>query len=267
MTDEAMSGDEVGRTILLSPHLSEIAPALQEHGFSVVTWPELALQPAQNSAALDEAIENLFGYDWLVFANEDAVRFFLQRFATQEHDVSELDSLRVCAIGEKTVARLEHSRVHVDVIAPGAAGSSIVEHLATYLGGPASLQRLNFLIPQASIGREYLKREFEQADARADVVITYQTVAAKDVTRLSVLQSLLITASIDAVAFGDESDVIDVGRLFHTSDLSRLLVEARVFLFAQAARVAMQMGILASRISEVSSQDEMLAALIQRFST
>lgn len=267
MTDETMSGDEVCPTILLSPHLNEIAPALQEQGFSVVTWPELALQPAQNSAALDEAIENLFGYDWVIFANEDAVRFFLERFATQAHDVSELDSLRVCAIGEATAARLEHSQVHVDAIAPRAAGSSIVEHLATYLGGPEALQRLNFLIPQASIGREYLKRELEQADARADVVITYQTVAAEDVTRLSVLQSLLITASIDAVAFGDESDLIDVGRLFDTSDLGRLLVEARVFLFARAGRVATQMGIPASCISEVSSQDEMLAALIQRFST
>jgi len=266
MTDEAISGSGAGRTVLLSPHLNEIESALREHGFTALTWPELALQPPQNCAALDEAIENLFGYDWLVFANEDAVRFFLQRIAVQTHGVSELDSLRVCAIGEKTAARLEHSQVHVDVIAPRGAGSSIVEHLATYLGGRESLQTINFLIPQASIGREYLKRELEQADARADVVTTYQTVEAKDVTRLSVLESLLITASIDAVAFGDESDVIKVGRLFDTNDLGRLLVETRVFLFAQAARVAMQMGIVASLISEVSSQDEMLAALIQRFS-
>lgn len=267
MTDEATSGKGAGRTILLSPHLNEIGRALHEHGFNVVTWPELALQPPSNCAALDEAIENLFGYDWLVLANEDAVRFFLQRFATQAHDVSELDSLRVCAIGEKTAARLELSQVHVDVVAPGAAGSSIVDHIATYLGGPESIQRLNFLIPQSSIGRGYLKQELEQADARADIVITYQTVAAKDATRLSVLQSLLITASIDAVAFGDEGDVIEVGRLFDTSDLSRLLVGARVFLFAQGARVAMQMGIVASLISEVSSQDKMLAALLQRFSS
>src|SRR5262245_33381546 len=106
-----------GRTILLGPRLNEIEAALREHGFDVMTWPALAIQPPQTFTALDEAIENLFGYDWLIFVNEDAVRFFLERFTGQGYDVSELDSLRVCAIGEPTAASLEQSQVHVDVIA------------------------------------------------------------------------------------------------------------------------------------------------------
>src|SRR5215468_12077882 len=102
MTETAIRAQEVGRTILLSPHLNEIAPALREHGFNVITWPGVLILPPQSFAMLDEAIENLFGYDWLIFVNEDAAHFFLERFAKQGHDISELDSLRVCAIGEKT---------------------------------------------------------------------------------------------------------------------------------------------------------------------
>src|SRR5215510_1830271 len=100
MTETAIRAEGVSRTILLSPHLNEISPVLRGHGFNVMTWPDVDIQPPQTFATLDEAIENLFGYDWLIFANEYAAHFFLERFAKQGHDVGELDSLRVCAIGE-----------------------------------------------------------------------------------------------------------------------------------------------------------------------
>jgi len=266
MTETAIRGERVGRTILLSPHLNEIAAVLREHGFNAMTWPDVNIQPPHTFATLDEAIENLFGYDWLIFVNEDAAHFFLERFAKQGHDVSELDSLRVCAIGEKTAAELEHSRVHVDVIVPNGAGSSIVEQIGNYVGGHESLRRLNFLIPQASIGRAYLKQELEQVEARADVVISYQTVAAGDATRLSVLQSLLLADSVDAVVFSTDSDVTDFGRLFAANDLGRLLINVRVFLLARTAPLVIQRGLVVPLISEVSSPDELVAALIKRFS-
>jgi uroporphyrinogen III methyltransferase / synthase len=254
------------RTILISSRLSEIEAVLRERGFSVVTWPELAIQPPQTFAPLDEAIENLFGYDWLIFVNEDAARFFLERFDKAAHEVSELDSLRVCAIGDTTAVSLEKARVHVDVIATNVTSSSAVEQIADYVGGHKHLQRLNFLIPQASIGREYLKPELEKADARADVIVAYQTVAAKDATRLSVLHSLLLTASVDAVVFANESDVSDFSRLFDTHDLGQLLKNVAVGLADQSAAViAAQMGVVLPVLLRSSSPDEMVDALITRF--
>src|SRR5512138_1665246 len=222
MTDVATRDEVIGRTILLSSRLRDIEPVLREHGFKVMTWPELAIQTPQSFVTLDEAIENLFGYDWLIFVNEDAARFFLDRLASKGHDPGELDSLRVTAVGEATASVLEQSQVHVDVIATKVA-ASVIEQIANYVGGRESLQRLNFLIPQASIGREYLIHDLQEADARADVVIAYQTVSATDMTRLSVLQSLLLTGSVDAVAFINDADVADFARLFDTQDLGRLL--------------------------------------------
>ena len=266
MTDIDTRGEAIGRTIVLSSRLHEIGPGLREHGFKVMTWPQLAIQPPQSFVTLDEAIENVFGYDWLIFVNEDAARFFLERFLKQ-HDVSELDSLRVCGIGETSAASLEKAHVHVDVIATNVTASSVVEEIAHYVGGWESLERLNFLIPQTSIGRDYLKHELEKADARADVVIAYQTVKTSDATRLSVLQSLLVTGSVDAVVFANESDLFDLARLFGTNDLGRLLRSVAVFLCdRRAAALAAQMGLALSLISESSSQDKMVEALINRFS-
>ena len=210
------------RTILVAPAPNEITAALQAAGFKTITWPALSLQPPENLAGLDEAIENLFGYDWLVFINADAFRFFLERFEHEGHEVSGLDSLRVCAIGEATVAALEHAQVHVDVIATQMAAAAVVDEIANYLGGRYSLQRLNFLLPQAAIGRDYLKNDLEDAGARADVIAAYQTVSAADMTRLIALQSILLTGSVDAVVFANDSDVSLLARLFDTNDLGRL---------------------------------------------
>jgi uroporphyrinogen III methyltransferase / synthase len=264
MSNTPTNQQGIERTILLSPRLPEFAGLL--HEFNVMTWPELSIQPPPSAATLDEAIENIFGYDWVVFVNADAVRFFLERLIEQGHDVSKLDSLRVCAIGEATAAALSESQVHVDVIATNATATGIVEDIADYAGGVEFLQRLNFLLPQAAIGRDYLKPQLEAADARADVVLAYQTVSSHDATRLSVLQSLLLTGSIDAVAFAHENDVYDLLRLFDVNDLGRLLRDVPVVLCdEQAATIAEQTGIAASVISQSSSQNEMIEALLTRF--
>jgi uroporphyrinogen III methyltransferase/synthase len=239
---------------------------VKAHGFNVMTWPQLAIQPPQSFAALDEAIEDLFGYDWLIFVNEDAARFFLERFNSQGHDVSELDSLRVCAIGEVTAHALEQSHVHVDVVATNVTASSVVEQIANCVGGSEFLQRLNFLMPQASIGREYLTRELQEAHARVDVIVAYQTVAATDATRLSVLKSLLSTGSVDGIAFTNETEVSDCARLFDMNDMGRLLRNVTVFLVDQRTVTrALQQGIPSAVINESSSQEQMVQALMKRF--
>src|ERR1043165_4921271 len=133
-TDSTTGEQASESTILLGPGASEINAALVER-FRVITWPAVAISPAQSCATLDEAIESLFGYDWLIFVNHDAARFFLQRLNQTKHDVSELDSLRVCSVGEPTAAVLEQSHVHVDVVATNVTSSAVIDSIAGYVGG------------------------------------------------------------------------------------------------------------------------------------
>lgn len=210
------------RVLLVAP-ASNLSPQLESAGFQTITWPKLQLTTPQSFAALDEAIANLYGYDWIIFINPDAVRFFVERLQQQSREVSDLDTLRVCAIGEATAAALEHARVHVDVVATQTNPSAIVEQLATYAGGIEHLDRLNFLLPQAAIGRDYLKEHIENIGARADVVVSYQTVANDDLTRLAGLHSMLVTGSFDAVVFATPDEVFELARVFDTNNLGPLL--------------------------------------------
>src|SRR5690349_20892866 len=104
-------------TILCAPGDSRIdlRRELERLGARVIEWPQLRIDGPQDNSAIDEAIENLFGYDWLIFKSEAAAEYFLRRFAL-EHTLDELDELKILAIGE-TDQRLVRSHVHIDVTA------------------------------------------------------------------------------------------------------------------------------------------------------
>jgi uroporphyrinogen III methyltransferase/synthase len=257
----------IQRNVLLAPAASELATALKEVGLHVMTWPQFHVAAPESFAALDEAIDNLFGYDWIVFVNDDAVGCFLDRFLRLGHEISELDSPRVCAIGEATLAALEHRQVHVDVTPPQLKPTHVVESIVGYVGGAQPLDRLTFLIPQATIGRYYLKPHFEGTGARTDLVAAYQTVRRDDAMRLVSLQAVLLTGGIDAVVFTQVSDVSDFARVLDTSDLSRLLAEVAVMcLDNETSAHAVQLGASPTIFSGAASAKDAADAIAAHFS-
>src|SRR5207302_8024278 len=86
------------RTVVVASSTSaELVDALKTKHIDVATWPRLHISEPDSFASLDEAIENLFGYDWIIFVSETAIAAFLDRFRELGHEISELDSVRVCA--------------------------------------------------------------------------------------------------------------------------------------------------------------------------
>src|SRR5260370_9300247 len=162
-----------GRTILVAPdetQTGELIAELTLHGALVIAWPKVEIIDPESFADLDEAIQNLFGYDWLIFANTHAAGFFLSRLQNLGNGISELDALRVCALDAATRQQLEEAHVHVDLVPEQPATDGVLAALETYTGGRNSLRGLNFLIPRAIISRDYLRQAIEDAVARADSV-------------------------------------------------------------------------------------------------
>jgi uroporphyrinogen III methyltransferase/synthase len=253
------------RVLLVAP-ASSLTPQLESAAFQTITWPKLQVTPLENFAPLDEAIANLYGYDWIIFFNSDAIRFFVERIEQQSREVGDLDTLRVCAISEATAAALEHARVHVDVVATQTNQSAIVKQLAMYAGGIEHLDRLNFLLPQAAIGRDYLKEHIENIGARADVVVSYQTVSNDDLTRLAGLQSMMLTGSVDAVVFTNPDEVFELARVFDTNNLGPLLRNTLVLAIGEATTHAAQAaGISQPLQTDASSPHSITELLAKRF--
>ena len=229
MTSAPHSHNLIGRTFLVSPNeaQNELTAKLERHGARVLRWPVLDLTEPQDCAALDESIENLFGYDWLIFQNEDAADFFLRRFQMLGHTIAELDALRVCGVGELTVRRLEESQIHIDVIPDRRSSRTLFEAIETYVGGRKAMRGLNFLVPSAAIAGAGLQQLMEEAGARIDTVTAFRTVTHGEAT-LGQLNAILAGGGIDCIVFNESADVLNFARLFDKNDLPQLLTEATV---------------------------------------
>jgi DNA-binding NtrC family response regulator/uroporphyrinogen-III synthase len=233
MNSEAHPNDSrplAGRTVMITraaAQSAEFAAALEGYGARVVSCPTIEIVEPETYAPLDQAIENLYGYDWLIFTSVNGVDFFFKRFNHLNHDVSELDELRVCAIGEATAVRLSEAFAHVDVVPQESKAEGAFAALENYLGGRRQFAGLNFLIPRASVARDFLPHALEDADARVDTVEAYRTVAPRATERARV-EALLVGGGIDCVTFTSASTVRNFAQLFDTNDLSRVIGDARV---------------------------------------
>jgi len=220
MTNQPLAG----RTVVITraaDQADEFVTELERYGAKVIVCPTIEICPLENYERLDEAIEHLFGYDWIILTSVNGVEYFFKRLATANRSVSELDELKVCAIGEATGDRLRDLHVHVDLIPDEFKAEGVFSALARFVGGTQALQGLNVLIPRAAIARDYLPRALEKAGARVDVVPAYRTALPEDVDRGRV--AAMLSGSADCIAFTSASTVKNLGLLFDTQDLSAAL--------------------------------------------
>jgi uroporphyrinogen III methyltransferase/synthase len=214
-----------GRTIVITraqAQAAEFTAELESYGARVVACPTIEITAPESNAPLDEAIENLYGYDWIIFTSVNGVDYFLKRFNELGHATSELDDLRVCSIGEATAVRLRDAQIHVDVVPEQFKAEGVFEALTDYLGGAQGLYALNFLIPRAAVARDYLPLALEGAGARVDVVAAYRTVRPQTQER-GRIEALLGGGAVDCITFTSSSTVNNFAQLFDTADLSQLL--------------------------------------------
>jgi len=87
-----------GRTVVITrarAQSAEFVAELERLGARVVGCPTIEIVEPESFALLDEAIENLYGYDWLIFTSVNGVDYFLRRLEKLGHDAGALDEARL----------------------------------------------------------------------------------------------------------------------------------------------------------------------------
>ncbi len=213
-----------GRTVVVTRAASQAADLqalLEDYGANVIVCPTIEIREPDNFERLDEALDHLYGYDWLIFTSTNGVEFFLKRLTRRELPISDLDEIKVCAIGQRTADKLHDAHVHVDLVPSQSTAEGVFAALCEFAGGEQHLRGLNVLLPRAAVGRDYLPRALEQAGARVDVVTTYQTVLPENFDRGKL--GAMLAGSSDCIAFTSPSTIKNLAKLFDTHDLGSTL--------------------------------------------
>ncbi len=161
----------------------EFALELEKYGARVVACPTIEIQELDDYRLLDEAINHLYGYDWLILTSANAVNYFFKRLTVLGHDAASLDDLKICVIGSATAESIGALHVHVDLIPNEFKAEGIFSALQRFIGGNEAFKGVNILLPRASVARDFLPKALEAAGARVDVVPVYRTTLPQDLDR------------------------------------------------------------------------------------
>lgn len=212
------------RTVVVTRALAqadEFVRELEQYGARVIVCPTIEIRELESYTQLHEAIDHLYGYDWLIFTSVNGVDHFFRQLRATSHDAHELDAMKVCAIGDATAEKLHDLHIHVDVVPTEFKAEGVFAALERFVGGRESLRNLNILIPRASVARDYLPKALAEAGARVDVVPAYRTTLPAELDRGRI--AAMLSGGADCIAFTSSSTVRNLAQLFDTDDLSEAL--------------------------------------------
>ncbi|MCR5176533.1 MAG: uroporphyrinogen-III C-methyltransferase [Anaerovibrio sp.] len=205
-----------GRRILVTrarPQASRLMEALEFLGAECVEAPAIKIEePADAYGMIDRAIEEIAGYDWIVFTSTNGVKHFWNRLQAKELDARALGKNKICAIGTATAEELAVHGLVADIIPERYQAEGIIDAMQKEVG-PGS----RVLIPRAAEAREVLPDALREKGAIVDVIPVYNTVIGD--MESDNIRELLIEGKIDVITFTSSSTVVNLLKLIDSRDL------------------------------------------------
>jgi uroporphyrinogen III methyltransferase/synthase len=139
-------------------------------GADVIRRPAVRVTDPTDWAPVDDALDMLDHYDWLVFPDANGVEYFFRRLFDRGADLRCVGHAKLAAVGCDSAQRLARYHLHADAV----LGQVRDESPAQALAGEAFGRR--FLLAGASRGRQVLADELEKAGAHVDRIVVYRCV-------------------------------------------------------------------------------------------
>lgn len=198
----------ISRTLVVTRSAAQadgLVAALEALGATVVRFPTIRVEPAVDQERLRQAVQNVSGYDWVIFTSVNGVDFF--RKAAEGIGVDVKDALsvtRLCCVGPATASAIDALGLTVEVVPETHMAEAVVDVLSART--PLLGQRV--LIPTVAGARPILRAGLRERGAGVDDVIAYRTITV-EAADPSVLEQL--DQGVDLVTFTSPS----TARSFH----------------------------------------------------
>lgn len=178
-----------GHRILITRQLSDDYLKLEDLGAELFVFPTIDFLPPEDFAELDECINRINLYHFIVFPSPRAVKFFFERFLSLGKDIRDLKGISICAIGIETAKSLRDFGIIADIIPDNYSSEGLVKTLREELSRnfhkdkerlgmtkPLPETKVRLLYPRSNIALEILSGEMEKIGIKVDAPITYRTV-------------------------------------------------------------------------------------------
>lgn len=231
---------------------SALVTLLAAAGARCLEVPTIEIAPPDDWAPLDQALENLARYKWLVFTSANGVAAFRERLFSRGQDVRLLGGVKIAAIGPATAEALKARGLIPDVVPARFKAEVLLEALSPHVSPGDKV-----LLARAQIARDVLPQGLVRLGVEVDVAPVYQ---ARRVTEIPPEAAALLQAGkVDLLTFTSSATV---------HNFVHLVGKERFQALAEAAVVAAIGPITAGTLKEygiipqIQPQDFTIPALV-----
>jgi len=168
-----------GKTVVVTrtrEQASKLVDLLAGAGARVLEVPCLEIVPPQDFGPLDQALEEIPRYDWLVFTSANGVAAFMGRLFEKGMDARALGRAQIAVIGPATAEALKPYGLRTDVMPPEFVAEALAAALAPHLKSGARV-----LLARAQEAREALPEALRSLGAEVTVVPVYRALAPQSI--------------------------------------------------------------------------------------
>ncbi len=219
-------------------HNAELVNALEAQGAAVTVCPTVRASEPTSWESLDKALLHLSWYDWVAFASAASVEHFFKRFHALGHHLSEIEARRICAVGAKTVEKLQAAGVQSDVVLDRFTADCLAEAVLKRYGVRERLRGASMLLIASPALREELRPALDKFGVYVEMAEAYRTSLPE--TGSAEIVAELRAAAFNYVIFNGESSVENLAVVIEPSTLPVFLGAARVLCTNEGARAAAQ---------------------------
>jgi uroporphyrinogen III methyltransferase/synthase len=236
--------------------MAELVSGLEEMGGTVLSLPVIAVQDIEDKRVLDDALESLERYSWIIFTSAYGVAFFAQRLNERGLAIPR-GRLKICAVGPATARAAEESGFEVALIPHKFVAEGIIEELESYYGELSRLSGKRILLPRALQARDVLPDALAAAGAEVDIVPCYRTVQGEiDTHALRALQQFIP----DLMVFTSSSAVRSFIEMAGQDIALRMMREAAVSVIGPITASTVESY---GKLPEIVPKENTIASLIE----
>ena len=227
------------RIVVTRPESKSLADELKRLGAEVTIVPLIEIRPAEGRA-LEDAIDTMSSYDWIVLTSVNGV-------AAVAKGLTGVAGSQVAAVGPVTAAAIKELGIEPAFVAKRAS-----DDIAEGLGDIAGKR---VLLPQADIAEAHLAEELRGRGADVETVVAYRTILVEPP-----MWGILPLRIADAVVLASGSACRSLAAAGGAGGGAML-----VCIGPKTARVAREVGLKVGLVADEATSDGIIQALVGQF--
>jgi len=226
-------------------------------GGEPLLFPTIEIVPPLDFTPMDDAINHIKKYKWIIFTSVNGVEAFFGRMRFLRKDMRALSGIKLCAIGSKTKAELEKFCLTVDYVPQDYTSDAIVEGLRSKLH-----EGERILLPRVESAPSNLREGLKDTGAFVDEVAAYRTVQPE--ANIQLVKELFKERKAHILTFTSSSTVTNFTNMMGDVGLDELLSNAVVACIGPiTAQTALKKGAPVHVVAKEYTIEGLIAGILE----